>query len=328
MPFKVEAAGGEGGGMRYVLTALLISALSGCAFVKVNVGSELKGVEERVVSGKGRAKIVVIDISGIISMDHLGLERFGKEPPMIPRLQEQLNAARADDDVAGLVVRIDSPGGSVTASDILYHEVKTFGKEKGVPVVACIMDKGLSGGYYAALGADEIMAHPTSIVGGVGVISFRFDISEMLDTWGVRIGTIQSGPKKDFWSPLRSGTPEENAVMQGIVDRLNQRFLQIITENRSLSPASLEKVAEGGVFDAAAALDLGLIDGIGYLEDAISRIRKLAGVSEARVILYRRPGALAESIYAGSAPLLRALSNVELGVAEMLTPSFRYQYLP
>ena len=104
--------------MRYVLTALLISALSGCAFVKVNVGSELKGVEERVVSGKGRAKIVVIDISGIISMDHLGLERFGKEPPMIPQLQAQLNAASADGDVAGLVVRIDSPGGSVTASDI------------------------------------------------------------------------------------------------------------------------------------------------------------------------------------------------------------------
>ena len=327
MPYKVEVAGGEGGDMRYVMMALLICALSGCAFVKVNVGSELKEIEERVVSGKGRAKIVVVDISGIISIDHLGLERFGKEPPMIPRLQEQLNAARDDDDVVGLVVRIDSPGGSVTASDILYHEVKTFGKEKGVPVVACIMDKGLSGGYYVALGADEIMAHPTSIVGGVGVISFRLDISEMLDTWGVKVGAIQSGPKKDFWSPLRSGSPEENAVMQGIVDRLNQRFLQIIRENRSLSPGSLEKVAEGGVFDTAEALDLGLADGIGYLEDAIERTMELAGVSEARVILYRRPGALAESIYAGSAPLLRALSNGERGVAELLTPSFRYQSL-
>jgi len=314
--------------MRYILTALLISALSGCAFIKVNVGSEPEGVEERVVSGKGRAKIVVVDISGIISMEHFGLERFGKEPPMIPQLQAQLNAASADGDVAGLVVRIDSPGGSVTASDILYHEVKTFGEEKGVPVVACIMDKGLSGGYYAALGADEIVAHPTSIVGGVGVITFKLDISEMLDTWGVRIGAIQSGPKKDFWSPLRSGTPEENAVMQGIVDSLNQRFLQVVRENRPLSPAALQTVAEGGVFDAVAALDLGLIDGVGYLEDAIARTRELAGVSEARVILYRRPGALAESIYAGSAPLLRTLSTVELGFAELLSPSFRYQYLP
>lgn len=325
----VEAAGGsEGGIMRHAMAALLICVISGCAFVKVNIGSELKGVEERVVSGKGRAKIVVVDISGVISMDHFGLERLSKEPPMIPHLQEQLNAARADDDVVGLVMRIDSPGGSVTASDILYHEVKIFGKEKGIPVVACIMDKGLSGGYYAALGANEIMAHPTSVIGGVGVISFRLDISEMLDTWGVRIGTIQSGPQKDFWSPLRSGTPEENAVMQGIVDRLNQRFLQIIRENRSLSPSALERVAEGGVFDATAALDLDLVDGIGYLEDAIERTRELAGVSEARVILYRRPGTLAESIYSGSAPLLRTLSNLETGAAELLTPSFRYQYLP
>jgi protease-4 len=86
-------------------------------------------------------------------------------------------------------------------------------------------------------------------------------------------------------------------------------------------------VAEGGVFDTAEALDLGLADGIGYLEDAIERTMELAGVSEARVILYRRPGALAESIYAGSAPLLRALSNGERGVAELLTPAFRYQYL-
>lgn len=314
--------------MRVVLMALLTLALSGCAFVKVNVSSEPGAVVEQVVAGKGRAKIAVVDISGIISMDRLGLERFSKEPPLIPRLKEELDAAMTDDDVVGVVVRIDSPGGSVTASDILYHEVKSFRQKKGVPVVACIMDKGFSGGYYAALAADEIQAHPTSVLGAVGVITFKFDISELLDSWGVKIGVVKSGPRKDFWSPLRSSTPEEEAVMQGIVDRLHQRFMTLVRENRRISSDAFELVAKGGVFDAGQARDLGLIDAIGYLEDAIERTMELAGVAEARVILYRRPGALAGSIYAAEAPLLRALSNTERGAAEMLTPSFRYQYLP
>jgi protease-4 len=314
--------------MRVVLTALLALALSGCAFVKVNVASEPGAVEEQVVAGKGRAKIAVVDISGIISLDRLGLERFSKEPPLIPRLKEELETAMADDDIVGLVVRIDSPGGSVTASDILYHEVKSFRRKKGVPVVACIMDKGFSGGYYAALAADEIRAHPTSVLGGVGVIAFKFDISELLDSWGMKIGVVKSGPRKDFWSPLRSSTPEEEAVMQGIVDRLQQRFMTLVRENRQIPPDILELVGRGGVFDAGQARDLGLIDAIGYLEDAIARTRELAGVDEARVILYRRSGTPAGSIHAAEAPLLRALSDLERGAAEMLAPSFRYQFLP
>jgi protease-4 len=233
-----------------------------------------------------------------------------------------------DEDVVALVVRIDSPGGSVTASDILYHELKSFGEKKKVPVVACIMDEGLSGGYYASLAANEIVAHPTSVVGAVGVISFRVDIEGLLKKWGIETETVKSGPWKDFWSPLRGSRPGEIKLMQEIVDTMQQRYLKLLKENRNLSPEALKQVATGRVFDAPKALELGLVDNLGYLDDAIEKAKKLAGVSEAKVILYRRPGAYAEDIYAAGSPLLRELSVLEEESGGLLTPSLRYQAGP
>ncbi len=307
---------------------VLMLLLGGCAFVKVPLTTPLQGVEEQVVEGEGRAKLVMVDISGLISSAHIGFARFSKEPPLIPRLKEELRAATADPDVVGLLVRIDSGGGSVTASDILYHELKQFGEEKNVPVVACVMDKALSGGYYAALAADAIVAHPTAVVGGVGVITFKFNIAGLLDKWGIEEETVKSGDLKDFWSPLRPGKPEEIALMQGITDRLHQRFLKLIEENRDLKSCTLKQVARGGIFDAPGARGLKIIDEVGYLDDALALLRQLAGVDKARVIIYRRPGSYAENIYAASAPLVRELSLIERGAAELLGPSFRYQYLP
>jgi protease-4 len=310
----------------WFLVATLL--LSGCAFVKVPLTSPVQGVKEQVVEGEGRAKLVMVDISGLISTGQIGFDRFSKEPPMIPRLKEELRTAMADPDVVGLLVRIDSGGGSVTASDILYHELKRFGEEKQVPVVACIMDKALSGGYYAALAADAIVAHPTSMVGGVGVITFKFNIAGLLDKWGIEEETVKSGDLKDFWSPLRPGNPEEIALMQGITDRLQQRFMDLVEENRDLKSCTLKQLARGGIFDASGARGLKIIDEIGYLEDAIALLRQLAGVDKARVIIYRRPGSYAENIYATTAPLIRELSLIERGAAELLVPSFHYQYLP
>jgi len=314
--------------MRILIGILLVVSLAGCAFVKVNVASEPGELEEHVIEGKGRAKIAVVDISGIISLTPFGLSRFGKEPPLVPRFKEELQQVMEDDDVVGVVVRIDSPGGSVTASDILYHELRQLREKKKVPVVACILDKGFSGGFYAALAADEIMAHPTSVLGGVGVITFKFTVSELLAKWGVEISTVQSGPLKDFWSPLRESRPEETALMQAITDRLQQRFLQLLGESRHLTPEAEATVATGRIFDAGQSVEIGLVDRIGYLEDAVARVRELAGVEEARVILYRREGAFAGNIYAAGPSLPAEFGAVEVGMAELLSPSFRYQYLP
>lgn len=310
------------------LAALVMSALlSACAFVQVPLNPPVQEIREQVVGGSGGAKIVVVDISGMLTLGQIGLDRFAKEPPQIPRLREELEKAGGDEKVVGLVVRIDSPGGSVTASDILFHELDRFKREKRVPVVACVMDKALSGGYYAALAADKVVAHPTSVLGGVGVISYRLNLAPMLQKWGVETEVVKSAPLKDFWSPLRASTAQEMTVMQGITDSLRERFLGLVRERRPLSPQALEEVATARIFGAAEGEKLGLVDRLGYLEDAVAWTRELAGVAEARTVIYRRPGAFAGNIFAADLPLVREMSMVEQGASELLSPSFRYQLL-
>lgn len=306
---------------------LIVFLLGGCVFVRVPLVSPVRAVEEEVVGGEGRAKVAVIDLSGVLSLEEGGMARLGREPGVLPRLREELDAAQADGAVVGVVLRIDSPGGSVTASDMIYQEIRAFRQRKKVPVVVSVLDKGLSGGYYAALAADEVYAQPTAVVGGVGVIALRVSLAELLDKWGIAVETVQSGELKDFWSPLRDSRPEEMAIMGQITDALQQRFLGLLRQHRQLSPAGLEQVASGRLFLAADAERLGLIDGVGYLDDALARVKKLAQVDEARTIIYRRPGAYAENIHALS-PLSRELQALERGMNELLSPTFRYQYLP
>lgn len=302
--------------------------LGGCISVKGLVGSGSSPLQEQVVSGEGRAKLVVIDISGILALGRIGPEFLNRQPPLMARVREELDLARRDSRVAGFLIRIDSSGGSVTASDILYHEIWELARARQIPVVALVLDKALSGGYYVALAADEIFAHPTSMVGGVGVIAFKFNVAQLMAKWGIENESVKSGELKDFWSPLRANTPEETALMQGITDRLHQRFLDLVAERRGLKECTLKQVGKGTVFDGVPARALGLVDAIGYFEDALQRLRQLAGVSEAQVIIYRRPDAYAENIYAASGPMLRETIQLERITTELLEPSFRYQVLP
>jgi len=311
--------------MKKLIVMAMLLTVSGCVFVKIPLTTGVEGVEEHVVEGKGRDKVALIDVAGMIS---LARSPFSKAPPLLAAVKEELKIASEDERIKGVVLRLDSSGGGVTASDILYQEVMEFRRKKQVPVVVCVMDKSFSGGYYMSLAADEIMAHPTSVIGGIGVISFKITIEELLQKWGVEVESVKSGPLKDFWSPLRQSRPEETALMQEITDRLQKRFLGLLKENRKISEDVVAEVAKGGIFDAGQALEMGLIDRIGYLDDAISRVKELAGIDEARVVIYKRPGTYSENIYAAGAPLLHEMSLLERAASEVLSPSFRYQYLP
>ncbi|MGE4580030.1 MAG: signal peptide peptidase SppA [Desulfuromonadales bacterium] len=311
-----------------LLLLVLFLLLTGCISVKGLLAPGTAPLEEQVVSGEGKGKILVVDISGILVMDRLGPDFFSKRDPVLSRLREELDLARQDNKIVGLLLRIDSSGGSVTASDILYHEIFRFGQERQLPVVALVLDKALSGGYYVALAADEIIVHPTSVVGGVGVVALKFNLAGLLEKWGIADDSVKSGEYKDFWSPLRASSPEETALMQGITDRLHQRFIDLVAERRGIKDCTLKQVAKGTLFDAKPAQALRLVDSLGYFEDAIGRVRQLAGVEKARVILYRRAGANAGSIYAAGNPILHTMMRLE-GIAEEMTgPSFRYQVAP
>lgn len=319
--------------MKPSLIALLLLAtalLGGCAFVSAPLFPRPRPLQEQLLEGDGRAKILLLDISGTISEQEKTEGLLGAATPStVSLLRESLRKAERDDRIAGVILRIDSPGGSVTASDIIRHDILEFKKRRKVPVLACILGVGASGGYYAATAADEIIAHPTAITGSIGVILMKFNVAGLMAKLGVEEQTVKSGEKKDILSPFRRATPEEERLAREIITRFHGRFLDVIMarSGNRLSRDELAALADGRIYTAEQALEARLIDRIGYLDDVIARMRKSIGDEEARVVSYYRPGSYRGSIYAGA--------GGQPGLAEALTGmpgfsggSFMYLWQP
>ena len=304
-------------------------ALSGCSLVTLDLQPRIRPLEERTVEGKGTSKILLLDLSGMLSED-LPSFSIGAPPPRVPllaRVREELNKAEGDDRVRALVVRINSPGGTITASDILYHELVAFKTRKKVPVIAAIMDVGASGGYYAALAADTIVANPTTITGSIGVVMVTVNAQGLLEKIGVAPLAIKSGPMKDAGSPFRALTEPERAVFQGIIDDFYGRFVALIAQSRRLPEDRVRAVADGRVYTADQALRLGLVDRVGYLEDVVALARERAGLDEAKVIMYHRPKEYRANIYSQTPPASTAESALAQFAAALGGGGPRFLYL-
>ena len=233
-----------------------------------------------------------------------------------------------------VLLEINSPGGSITASDVLYHEIMDFKERTGAKVVAAMMDVAASGGYYIALPADRIVAHPTTITGSVGVILMQPKVAGLMDKLGLSVEVNKSGSEKDIGSPFRPSTAEEQKIMQGLTDDLGGRFLKLVARHRQIGPEDLAKVAKARIYLAPEALQLKLIDAVGYLKDALSDAKALAGLpKDAKVVVYRRTKYANDNVYntslttsTGAVPPL-----VEMNLPEILpplTPGFYYLWLP
>lgn len=284
-----------------VALVLMMAFLGGCALVNVPLLQTPKPLEEQLLEGDGAGKILLLDISGTISEQEKSGGLLGRAAPsLVSLIRESLQKAEKDDRIVGLILRVNSPGGTVTASDIIHHDIVEFRKRKQVPVLACIMGVGASGGYYVAAAADEIVAHPTAITGSIGVILMKFNVEGLMGKVGVEEQTIKSGDKKDIMSPFRRATPEEVKLGQEIIDLLYARFLDVVMARpgNRLSRDELRRLADGRVYTAGQALEGRLIDRIGYLDDVIASVRKMAGDDNARVVTYYRPGTYKGSIYA------------------------------
>ncbi len=281
-----------------VLVLGLSLLIGGCAYVNLGLFPEAGPLKEKVVEGKGERKILLLDITGVISEDKRRAAVFREETSMVDEIRESLRKAREDKRIAALVVRINSPGGTVTASDILRHELIEYKRKTGVRVVACMMDIAASGGYYVATAADEIVAHPTTITGSIGVIALKFNVQGLFEKIGVEAAAIKSGDKKDILSPFRPATPEEMKIVQTIIDQLQGRFVDVIAEGRrSLTRPEILKLADGRIYTAQQALELKLIDRVGYLDDSLEGIRQSLGLESASVVVYHRPGSYKGSVY-------------------------------
>lgn len=309
------------------LTAFGCSPIGG---VKITAVPSDLSLKERVVfrhPGWVSDRIVVLDISGVLMNAHSpGL--FSEGEHGVSLVVEKLSKAASDKRVKAVVLRINSPGGTVTASDILYQEIKAFRERTGKPVVAYFQDVAASGAYYLACAADEIMAQRTTVTGSIGVIMQMVDLSGVMSKLGISSDAIKSGPYKDAGSPLREMKPDERAVFQAMVDDFYQKFVDVVDAGRpKLDRDTILKLADGRVYTANQALEAGLIDRIGTLDEAIESAKERAGIEAAHVVMYRRPLVWAPNLYArtpGQGMPTVNIFNINLPFDWTIRPQFMY----
>lgn len=313
--------------MRVVRVAALALVLAGCS-LSIDFTPRIQPLREQTVEGSGAGKILLLDLSGIISENPpLALGAQAPHVSLLARVREELKKAEDDDRVKALVVRINSPGGTATASDVLYRELARFKEHKKVPVVAAIMDVGASGGYYVALAADTIVAHPTTVTGSIGVVMLTLNAEGLLQKVGVSPVTIKSGAKKDMGSPFRGLTEDERVIFQGVIDDLYARFVSLIVKSRGIPEAEVRAFADGRIYTAQQAKELGLVDQVGYLEDALALAKQRAKLDEARVIMYHRPREYRSNIYSGAPAPERLEASLAQLSALLIGPGPRFLYL-
>jgi protease-4 len=276
----------RGGAGRAIFIGILVLLLAGSAFLNLmliagSLGGSGAGIQQHTLqAGGGTDKIAVVPLRGIIdSNTSAQFDRF-------------LDTAEADKNVKALVIEIDTPGGTVTASDEIYNRIRLFKAKKPIPVVVSMASLATSGGYYAACGGDHVFAQPTTFTGNIGVLMPRYNFSKLMEKYGVEETTIVStgATFKNAGSSFRPESPEEKQYMQGLADSAFAQFKTVVTNGRSSKlKAKLEDVANGKVFTAADALTLGLIDQVGYLEDAQAYATKTAGLTGPTIVRYQDP---------------------------------------
>jgi protease-4 len=285
--------------MNYLaFVGLLLLLAAGCVTVKVSLFEEPKPLKEKTISGYGRGKVLLLDVHGMILEGPHRLLGLFKGVTTPSRVKEELEKAGRDRQIKAVVLSINSPGGTVTAADVILHELKSFKADHNVPVVVCLQGLAASGGYYVAQAGDTIMAYPTCITGSIGVIAMKFNFRGLMDKVGLDTDVVQTGRWKDFWSPFRAASPQEKEMMQQVIEEFYRNFVKVVAEGRQMSPSEVKKVADGRIFTAPQARDLRLVDQIGYLDEALDLAKKLAGLpKEAKVIRYYRPGSYRPTIY-------------------------------
>ena len=282
---------------------MVVAAVAGCgapSFLVTPVQNTNKLQETRDVPGHGLFpdKIVVIGIDGTLANAAAGGLLTPTENPVSKFVQE-LQKAADDGRVKAVVLRVNSPGGTVSSADAMYTILKRFRARTHKPVIASGQEVVASGAYYLSCGADKIVAQPTTLVGSIGVIFETFNVQGTMSKIGVRSEAYKSAAHKDIGSPFRPATPEEAQIFQGLVDDYYARFKRVVTENRPIpATADFTQITDGRVYSGAAAAQIGLVDKVGLLEDAIDLAKTMAHAPNAEVVSYHRPYGYGGSIYA------------------------------
>jgi protease IV len=327
--------------MSRLVCLMLLSVTGGCgfpSFLVTPVANSNKLQERVVLPGKSNDKIAIIEVEGMLANMRSGGFLQPTENP-VSLFKQQMRAAARDNSVKAVVLRVNSPGGTVTASDTMYEIVKDFRRSTKKPVIASTQEVCASGAYYISCAADGIVAQPTSVVGSIGVLFSTMEFEGALGKLGIRAESIKSGPLKDMGSPYKELSVHERAVMQEMVDEYFKRFVGIVSANRPVREppptvplaGDYAGVYSGRVFSGEKAVELGLADRTGRLEDAIRMARQSARATGAKVIMYKRPYSYGGSIYASAdrPPPKAGTLRLELPESRLFLPGgFYYLWEP
>ena len=262
---------------------LLFVAVIGMAMtMAIGTGGSLKDQyqENVLIDGPHHTKVAVINLFGVI------------EGGISDEVRIQTENAAKDDAVKAIILRIDSPGGTVSGSDQIHYHLSKLRSETGKPVVAFMQSVAASGGYYSAVACDYIIAEPTTITGSIGVMMNHIVIKDLLEQkLGIQSETLKSGERKDWPNMFSQMTEEQKAYLNTkLILPAYERFVKLVSEGRKeLTPDQIRTLADGSIYNADEAKEKGLIDEIGYFDDAVAAVEELADVSGARVVEYERP---------------------------------------
>jgi protease-4 len=262
--------------------------------------------------------VAVIRLEGMISA---GSQDYLTTSGITPdRARSLLDRAAADPSVKAIVVRVNSPGGSVVASDEIYRALLSYEK----PLVISMGETAASGGYYISCAGDHVIAHPGTLTGSIGVISTFLHSEALLEKVGEEANIITTSPRKDFGTPYREMTEEEKELWRGILDQINESFVDVVAEARGLPKQEVRDIADGSVFTGQRALELGLVDALGTRSDAIDKAGELGGIEgEPRVIELRPQPTFLEMFYTFQARSLMPTLEKIIGWAG--TPSLQFR---
>jgi protease-4 len=274
-------------------------------------------------------RVALIDVDGLM-LDLSVAGPLSVVENSVAIFREKLDAAAAQPAVCAVVLRINSPGGGVTATDLMWQELRAFKSRTSLPVVACMLDLGTGGAYYLATAADLIIASPTTITGGIGVIWNSYNLKDLMGQQNVIPQPIKAGRNIDMGTTAGAMPREAKELLQAMADEFHRRFQTVVRQARP-GLQKPEEAFDGRVFTASQALERGLIDQLGYLEDALARARELARKPQAATVLFHRKGDPAHSVYDAtpSTPLPSEFIPASIpGIERSRLPTFLYMWQP
>jgi protease-4 len=277
------------------------------------------------------AKVVLIDLDGLlVNANQTGLYSQGENP--VALFREKLDRCAADSQVSALVLRINTPGGSVAATEMMVRDLVAFRQRTGKPVVACLMDLGCGGGYALAAAAGPIVAHQGTLVGGLGVVLNLYNLQDCMATFNVVGQAVKAGALVDMGSPVKGIAPEARKLLQTMADEYHDHLRSLIRQHRPQLTAAADVAFDGRIMTARQALDLGLIDQLGSVDDAVDLARKkVPGQPATALAMLRRPGDPARSPYAitPNTPMQGSLMPLSVpGIDRSKLPTFLYAWMP